>query len=169
MLGVNGGLIGLVRDPTSSSAPGVWLLREQNLKVRDGVWPGTEADIEYTVSNNGSEFQIRDSGTVSYLVNWGDETAIETVTTNNKSHTYSAAGVYTVKLYITGSYRPYWGFSDLGDQVLMITIKSGVDLGTNLYRAFTSMDALIKLVIPFTATSNATSMNDMFGIYELFD
>ena len=163
MLGVNGGLIGLVRDPTSSSAPGVWLLREQNLKVRDGVWPGTEADIEYTVSNNGSEFQIRDSGTVSYLVNWGDETAIETVTTNNKSHTYSAAGVYTVRLYITGSYRPYWPSAASADQVLMITIKSGVDLGTNLYRAFASLDSLIKLVIPFTATSNATSMNEMFA------
>jgi hypothetical protein len=56
MLGINGGLIGLVRDSTSLSAPGVWSIREQNIKIRGGVWPGTGADIEYTIFNNGGEF-----------------------------------------------------------------------------------------------------------------
>ena len=45
----------------------------------------------------------------------------------------------------------------------MASIKSGADLGTNLYNAFAGSDAIMKLEIPFTATSNATSMNGMFG------
>lgn len=124
----------------------------------------TVHEVIYTIANMGSEFQIRDTGTVYYKVNWGDGTDLETVTTNNKSHTYSTAGIYVVRLYnITGSYRPYWTGSAFGDQVLMVSIKSGVDLGTNLQSAFNSMDAMLKFVIPFTATSNVTRTNGMFA------
>jgi len=163
MLGINGGLIGLVRNPTNTSAPGVWLLREQELKVRDRFWPGTEADIEYTIANSGGEFQLRDTGTVNYDVDWGDGSAIETVTTNNKSHTYASSGTYTVKLDITGSYRPYWNSNAFGDQVLIVSIESGVDLGTELLRAFAGMDALVELTIPSATTNNVTNMASMFA------
>lgn len=161
MLGINGGLIGLVRNPTTTSAPGVWLLREQELKVRDRFWPGTEADIEYTITTTGT-FVIADTGTVNYDVDWGDGSAIETVTTNNKSHTYASSGIYTVKLDITGSYRPYLWASSL-QSLTSVSMGSGIVLGTNLYRAFSYALNITSFTIPFSVTANVTSFNTAFN------
>jgi len=35
----NGGIIGTVNNPTSSTATGVWQQEEQYEAVRDGTWP----------------------------------------------------------------------------------------------------------------------------------
>ena len=39
MLGVNGGLLGLRKVPTTGSASGLWFQNEQSLAQRAGIWP----------------------------------------------------------------------------------------------------------------------------------
>ena len=39
MLGFNGGLMGVRRVPTVSSASGLWFPNEQSMARRDGIWP----------------------------------------------------------------------------------------------------------------------------------
>ena len=39
MLGFNGGLIGVRRTPTTSSASGLWFQNEQSVAQRAGIWP----------------------------------------------------------------------------------------------------------------------------------
>ena len=161
MLGNNGGLVGRVRLPTGiNSRPGVWLLREQELKVRDRFWPGTRSDIEYTILNNGGEFQIRDRDTVNYVVDWGDETSPENITTNNKSHTYSAIGYYRVKLTTTGSYRPYYNNNSNASQITAVIFDTTAGLGGDISFMFYGASNMTTFICPTVATSGVTKLNN---------
>ena len=42
MLGLNGGLMGLRKVPTTGTATGVWVSNEQVLAKRAGIWPGSD-------------------------------------------------------------------------------------------------------------------------------
>ena len=44
MLGLNSGLLGVRRVPTTTSASGLWFPNEQSLAKRGGIWPGNLAD-----------------------------------------------------------------------------------------------------------------------------
>jgi hypothetical protein len=163
MLGNNGGLVGKVRLPTGiDSRPGVWLLREQELSVRDRFWPGTRADIEYIIVNNAGEFQIRDTGTVNYVVDWGDESSPENVTTNNKSHTYSGIGQYRVKINTTGSYRPYYNNNSYASQITAVIFDTTAGLVGILDSAFRGASSMTTFICPTAATSGVTRLQNTF-------
>ena len=165
MLGINGGLIGLVRDSTRSSATGVWSTIEQNIKVREGAWPIIfPSTIQYTITNSGTTFELRDSGTVNYQVEWGDGSAVETVTTNNKSHTYASSGTYAVKLDTTGSYRPYYYLNGNEDQITAVLIDASANLGTNLFGAFAGANNMTSFSCPSSVTATVTSFQRAFWV-----
>jgi len=113
-------------------------------------------EITYTISNTGTTFELRDAGTVSYDVDWGDGSTVETVTTNNKSHTYASAGTYTVKLDTTGSYRPNYNNNSNGAQITAVTIDVTADFGTSISSAFTGCNNITSFVCPFAVTTGVT-------------
>ena len=78
MIGLNGGLIGVRRVPSTSLAPGVWTQDEQSVAKQAGIWPSYNADPtpgllpvlwydfadETTVTKSGTNLtQISDKGT----------------------------------------------------------------------------------------------------------
>ena len=40
------------------------------------------SDLEYTISNSGTSFTLRSTGSVNYTVDWGDGSSLETSTSN---------------------------------------------------------------------------------------
>ena len=71
-----------------------------NNGLRQSISGGVSAALaflEYTTASVSS-FVIKTIGTVNYDVDWGDGSTETGVTTNNKNHTYSTAGVYVIKI-----------------------------------------------------------------------
>ena len=48
MIGLNSGLLGARRVPTTNSAPGVWVPNEQVLARRAAIWPDPNADANFS-------------------------------------------------------------------------------------------------------------------------
>ena len=148
--------------PTSADASGVFDLQSQAVLEASGSWPGvitTVYEIQYTINNTGTTFELRDTGTVNYVVDWGDGSATETVTTNNKSHTYASAGTYIVKLDTTGSYRPYYNNNASGDQVTAVTIDATAIISGLQFRGHNNMTSF---VCPFAVTSTLSNFSSAF-------
>ena len=96
--------------------------------------------LGYTISNSGTSFELRSTGTVDYDVDWGDGSAVETSTANNLSHTYATSGTYKITINSnSGVYRPKFNSSGEEDQ-----ITSVVYAGTNSNTVGTSLDAAFK-------------------------
>ena len=93
--------------------------------------------LQYTTIASTSTFKLRSTGTVDYVVDWGDGTT-ESLTTNNPAHGYSSAGEYTIKITPAegSTYRPY--FNDLGSDSSIASISGagGSQLGTDLSDAW---------------------------------
>ena len=92
------------------------------------------AFLEYTTASVSS-FRIRALGTVNYDVDWGDGSTESGITTINKDHTYSTAGVYTIKITpAAGStFRPeQYGIPDFATNLTKVSGLGGSQLGTNL-------------------------------------
>jgi len=115
-------------------------------------------EIQYTINNTGTTFELRDYGTVNYVVDWGDGSATETVTTNNKSHTYASAGTYIVKLDTTGSYKPYYNSNVNGDQVTAIVIDDTAVVPGDIQSAFRSHNNMTSFSCS-TGLSNVTNFS----------
>lgn len=146
---------------TSTDASGVFDLQSQAVLKASGLWPGvitTVYEIQYTINNTGTTFELRDSGTVNYVVDWGDGSAAETVTTNNKSHTYASAGTYIVKLDTTGSYRPYYNSNVNGDQITAITIDNTAVMNQDIQSAFRHNNNMTSFNCS-TGLSNVTNLS----------
>ncbi len=149
---------------TSTDASGVFDLQSQAVLKASGSWPGvitTVYEIQYTITNSGTTFELRDYGTVNYVVDWGDGSATETVTTNNKSHTYASASTYIVKLDTTGSYRPYYNNNANGDQVTAATIDATAII-SSLGGAFRGHNNMTSFVCPFAVTSTISDFASAF-------
>ena len=155
----NRNLITATEHATSTSeASGVFNLQAQAILKQAGRWPAVlPFAVQYTISNTGAAFELRDSGTVNYEVIWGDGSDIETVTTNNKSHTYASSGTYSVKLYTTGSYRPYYNNNTNGDQITAIVIDATANLGTSLFSAFNGSSNMTSFICSSSVTSTVTN------------
>jgi hypothetical protein len=50
MLGLNGGLMGVRKVPTTTAASGVWVPNEQVLAKREGAWPNVISDVTPSLS-----------------------------------------------------------------------------------------------------------------------
>ncbi len=81
------------------------------------------------------------SGTVTYTVDWGDETAIETVVatgTFTKTHAYSVPKEHVVKIAVTsGTFRPFYNNSVYVTYIRQLRpTPSGWSFGTSLSTAW---------------------------------
>jgi hypothetical protein len=83
MIGLNGGLMGVRKVPTTGSASGLWVSNEQVLAKRAGIWPSVVSDPipalspilwydfsdESTVTTSGTEVtQITDKGSRNWTL-----------------------------------------------------------------------------------------------------
>ena len=91
---------------------------------------------------------MRTSGTVNYDVDWGDGSTDTGVTVNRKDHTYSSAGVYTIKITpAAGSiFRPlHQDSTDYQTNLTKVDGTGGSQLGTSLQGAFKGTTALTSI------------------------
>ena len=103
------------------------------------------AFLEYTTANV-SEFEIQFVGSPNYDVDWGDGSTDTGLTNLRKLHTYSIAGVYTVKITpAAGSIlRPeQFGLPNFSTNLTKVGGTGGSELGTNLQRAWRGITSLI--------------------------
>ena len=92
------------------------------------------AFLEYTTASVSS-FRIRALGTVNYDVDWGDGSTESGITAVNKDHTYSTAGVYTIKITPAegSTFRPeHYGAPNFGTNLTKVDGAGGSQLGTDL-------------------------------------
>ena len=161
----NRNLIAAAEHATSiTEASGVFNLQAQAVLKAAGRWPSVfPFTVQYTISNTGAAFELRDSGTVNYVVEWGDGSS-ETVTTNNKSHTYASSGTYAVKLDTTGSYRPYYYLDGNEDQITAVLIDASANLGTNLFGVFAGANNMTSFSCPSSVTATVTNFQRAFWV-----
>ena len=117
---------------------------------------GVASFIIYEITNSGTAFVLRSTGTVDYTVDWGDGSS-ETSTSNALSHTYSV-GTYTINISSDIAYGPDFAASGDEDQITSVEIEDGIDLGTTLHSAWNGAQNMTT----FAATS-ATSTVTVFG------
>ena len=125
------------------------------------------SDLEYTISNSGTSFTLRSTGTVNYTVDWGDGSSLETSTSNTLAHTYASSGTYVVKINSNSgaTYRPYFYGSGDEDQIISIAIGSedSAEFSTNIQRAFKDAQNMTKYNQVAAATSAVTNFRAAWG------
>ena len=92
------------------------------------------AFIEYTTASVSS-FQLGQFSGSRCNVDWGDGTTDTNVTVNLKNHTYSSAGVYTIKITSVEGYtfRPqHYGVTDYQTNLTKVDGTGGSSLNTDL-------------------------------------
>ena len=117
------------------------VVSNSNLIFRSAV---SLAFLEYTTASVSS-FEVKTSGTVNYDVDWGDGSTETGITTNNKSHTYSTAGVYVIKITPAegSTLRPYhYGAVDYATSLTEVNGVGGSQLGSSLLQAFRGTTSL---------------------------
>jgi surface protein len=113
-----------------------WINEQSNYFVDPNYFEFTVKTDNIGVSTS-TQFKLPlvPSGTVNFLVDWGDNTT-STVTSWDQAettHTYSSAGTYTIK--IVGQLRG-WKFGNLGDRLKMLNISSWGALDISVDGAF---------------------------------
>ena len=126
------------------------------------------AFLEYTTASVSS-LQVRTSGTVNYDVDWGDGSTDTGVTVNRKDHTYSSAGVYTIKITpAAGStFRPlHQGSTDYQTSLTKVDGTGGSQLGTTLQGAFKDSTAITSIgrLDTSSVTTFTTSFENLTGL-----
>jgi len=104
----------------------------------------TLAFLEYTTASVSS-FQLKTSGTVNYDVDWGDGSTETGVTANDKDHTYSSAGVYTIKITPAegSTFHPrQYGATDGTTSLAKVVGLGGSQLGSSLANAWRDVSTL---------------------------
>tara|TARA_R100001460_G_scaffold50290_2_gene88621 strand:+ start:2164 stop:3933 length:1770 start_codon:yes stop_codon:yes gene_type:complete len=96
--------------------------------------------LKYVTTTPSESIEIRGGGTLGYNydVDWGDSSSDTSVTTNTKTHTYSVAGTYTVK--ITGAFpHPHFGVMSATDREKIVELSNWGDIQyTKLHSAFSN-------------------------------
>jgi hypothetical protein len=114
------------------------------LSVRDwdptlnGVSQPSPFDSWALEINTAGTFTLISGGTVNVDVDWGDGSAVETVTTNSAQHIYPSAGVYYIAIKInSGDFTPFYKNNAAGAEFVTIgDTPTGWSFGTSLSGAF---------------------------------
>ena len=108
-----------------------------NNGLRQSISGGVSAALaflEYTTASVSS-FRIQTATSPNYDVDWGDGSTETGVTTHQKDHTYSTAGVYTIKITPAegSTFRPeQYGVPNFGTSLTKVDGTGGSQFGTNL-------------------------------------
>lgn len=116
------------------------------------TWETTTNNQEITIPTFSEE-------TYNYTVDWGDGTTVNNVTTDAK-HTYTAKGLYTVK--ISGTF-PRIYFNNSGNRSNIKSIENwGTNVWTSMKRAFSGTSFLKNNATDVPNLSGVTGMSEMF-------
>jgi uncharacterized protein (TIGR02145 family) len=122
------------------------------------TWQTTTASELITIPTTGTGY--------NYTVDWGDGT-VETGFTGEASHTYAAAGTYTIS--IIGDFpRIYFNGGIEGqDKDKILTIEQWGDIEwSSMYRAFRDCDLL---QLKATDAPDLLNVTDLYGMFEATD
>ena len=141
---------------------GIKILVSDNDMILVYEIPSPSTNIQLAIQANSSWFSVGQAA----VINWGDDSAKETVSaTSGQSgyirHTYASAGTYTIR--ISGSMKRYGlsGDVDILGQTLLTRIDSFGKLGiTSLAYAFYNCTGLAS--VPKTVPDSVTNMSYMF-------
>ncbi|MEM6814742.1 MAG: BspA family leucine-rich repeat surface protein, partial [Bacteroidota bacterium] len=114
-------------------------------------WTVEAEDLTVTIPTTGSGY--------NYDVSWGDGT-METGVTGNASHSYDAAGIYTIS--ITGAF-PRIYFNDSGDKDKLVSIDQWGDIAwTSMMNAFYGCSKVTSTATDAPNLSGVTRTSGMF-------
>jgi PKD domain len=120
--------------------------------------------VQFTVGAGGSITLPTASGSNNFQVDWGDG-ANATITSATPSHTYTAAGVYTVSII---GIMPAWNFAGTMASSLLVTkiLQFGnTQLSpTGFAAAFYGCTNLTSPIPSFAGLSGITSLNSSFAL-----
>ncbi len=118
------------------------------------TWRTTMANESITIPTATGEVYY-------YTVNWGDGSAIETITTDaSPSHQYTTEGIYTIR--VSGLF-PRIAFHNTGDKLKIIAIDQwGTNKWTSMSRAFYGCDFLRLYATDAPDLTLVTNTDSMF-------
>ena len=157
----NGGVVGPANDPTTSTASGVWGLKEHAEAVGAGEWPGPI--VQYQIQRS-LRFNSADS---AYLSRTPASAG------NRKTWTWSAwvkrsevSSVYDC-LFSTGysgnNYIVIWYRNDLGGQLQIQEYNSGINFEIRTTAVYRDTSAWFHIVFAFDSTQ--TTNTDRMKLY----
>tara|TARA_A100001011_G_scaffold132342_1_gene139440 strand:+ start:362 stop:1279 length:918 start_codon:yes stop_codon:yes gene_type:complete len=162
----NRNLIGADKSAvTPRDASGIFDLRSQEKHQRAKSWPGsTDNYLIYTINYSGTPFEVRQVDSRYISIDWGDGSS-EVSNTNSVTHTYSANGIYEIKINTTlGNifYRPRFDnvSSDIKNQ--LIKVETGRYLLGSLDSSFRGCTNLEEIIAPYTSFSSVTTFRRTF-------
>jgi gliding motility-associated-like protein len=126
----------------------------------------------WTTTSDGESIVIPTSTLSTISIMWGDG-EFDTGVNGNKSHTYSDAGTYTVKISPTLT-RIFMGSTDATNNAankekLTSVEQWGTSVWTNMTGAFTGATNVVVNASDAPDLSSATSMNNMFSYASSFN
>jgi surface protein len=120
-----------------------------------------------TTSSTQFKLPLVSSGSINFVVEWGDGTT-DTITTFNQAqttHTYSSGGTYEIK--IRGILRG-WQFNNGGDRLKMGVIKNWGCLDVSVDRGFSGCENMTCIAIDAPVVTS-TSLLNYFADCTIFD
>mgnify|MGYP003115402415 CR=1 FL=1 len=162
----NRNLIGADKSAvTPKDASGIFDLRSQEKHQRNQDWPGSVAPyLTYTINYSGTPFEVRQIGTRSISINWGDGSS-ELSNAESVTHTYSSNGIYEIKIDTHGTntyYRPNFLSTSSDSRNQLIKMKIGRYLRGNLDSCFRSCENLEEIIAPYYSFSSVTTFRRTF-------
>jgi len=131
--------------------------------VSSGIDPDLVLVFDTSLGNTTVEMPL--AGTVNCTIDWGDGSSDSYTTTGTKSHTYSSAGEYTVR--VSGTLT---GFGAAVSRPELTKCLSFGEIGlTSLAFAFRGCGNLTQVTKLLPTTSTVTNMNSMFYIASAFN
>lgn len=144
-----------------------WINDQSNYFVDPNYFEFTvKTDNSGTSTSTQFRLPLISSGTINFLVNWGDNST-DTITTFNQAqvtHTYSSAGTYTIK--IAGILKGF-RFGGGGDRLKFLQVKSWGCLNVDTNATFTSCSNMTSIAVdsPRITTTNFDSMFSSCGSF----
>ena len=127
-------------------------------------FPSAKKSFKFSVETTGSDETFTLpllSGTHDFLVNWGDGSAISTVTSYddaNRIHTYTSPGTYVISMWGTCT---HFAFNNVGDKLKLKQLLDFVDMGF-ISLDFSGCSNLISISNNMQRLKTLTSIEGMF-------
>jgi surface protein len=148
----------------------LWLFNgEVWVRVSDGElgYPGADMLLEFTTTSASQTVLVPVGGTVDVVIDWGDGSSPETVTTAEPTHVYADVGTYRVT--VSGSATAFGTFStDWRDTVTAVLAIGRLGI-TDMANAFLFGTQGTEFYGDAWDTSNVTSMFSMFALASSFN
>ena len=124
---------------------------ELSIQINAPIQLGNVPAFLYYTTASVSSFRIKAVGSPNYDVDWGDGSTETGITMPQKDHTYSSAGVYTIKITpaVGSTFQPeQYGVPDYDTNLTSVSGTGGSQLGTDITKwlrettSLTSFDAI---------------------------